>query len=57
MKRATVRVYVFGELVFEARDKELREGPWWIVAALNWPSTENTPIDLIYGDPTPCGLN
>ncbi|MFT6400068.1 MAG: hypothetical protein ACJAYU_004838 [Bradymonadia bacterium] len=53
---ATLRVYIFGELVFESRDKELYDNEWWVVAAVNWPSTEITPIDLDYSDVPPCGI-
>ncbi|MFT6395927.1 MAG: hypothetical protein ACJAYU_000669 [Bradymonadia bacterium] len=53
---ATVRIYLFGELAFEARDKEMQEGDWWIAAGVNSPSTELTPIDLEYDDVPPCGL-
>ncbi len=53
---ATLRVYIFGELVFESRDKEMYNDEWWVVAAVNWPSTEITPIDLDYSDVPPCGI-
>ena len=43
---ATVRVYLFGELVFATVDKELRaQDAWWVVAEIDWPSGEVTEID------------
>lgn len=54
---ATVRIFVFGELVFEAADKEFPYTDfWWEVAAISWPSTEITGIDLVYDDVPPCGF-
>ena len=53
---ATLRLYIFGELVFESRDKEMYDNEWWVVAAVEWPSTEITPIDLDYSDVPPCGI-
>jgi hypothetical protein len=53
---ATLRLYIFGELVFEERDKEMYDNEWWVVASVEWPSTEITPIDLDYADVPPCGV-
>ena len=41
---ATVRVYVLGELVFEALERPIDEGEFWVVGSLTWPNVE---VDLI----------
>ncbi len=52
---ATVRIFVFGELIHEARDKHFPYTDfWWVVAGVQWPSTTVTPVDLVYDDVPPC---
>ena len=52
---ATVRIFIFGELIFEARDKNFPYTDfWWVVAGIQWPSTTVTPVDLVYDDVPPC---
>ncbi len=52
---ATVRIYVFGELVFEMHDKEFPYiDYWWEVASIGWSPTEVTAIDAVYDDVPPC---
>lgn len=52
---ATVRIYLFGTLTFEARDIELEyTDRWWVVAAVHLPSLEITAVDLQYDDVPPC---
>jgi hypothetical protein len=55
----TARIYIYGVLVFEARDKLMeRSDQWWVVGALHWPSGEVTAIDTMYelnaGEFPPC---
>ena len=52
---ATLRVYIFGELVFQAEDKEMYNDSWWVVASIDWPETTISPIDLDYSAVPPCG--
>ena len=40
---ATVRVYVYNVLVYEAANVELQSKDMWCVASLAWPSGEITP--------------
>lgn len=53
---ATVRIYVFSELVYEVRDKPLAgSGVWWDVATITWPGGTVVPADRLYeGSPPPC---
>jgi hypothetical protein len=51
----TMRVFVFGELVYEYADKELGDDEWWVVGAIDWPSGEVVAIDEIYQDVPSCG--
>ncbi len=52
---ATVRVYVFGEMMFEARDTELPyPDAWWEVVSIAWPSMSISPIDVIGSDVPSC---
>ncbi len=58
---ANVRIYVHGELLFEARDKLMVNngsggGQWWVVASLDWPSSVVTPIDRLFEDVPSCPL-
>ena len=52
---ATLRVYIFGELVFQAEDKEIYNDEWWVVAEVEWPTTAIQPIDRDYATVPPCG--
>jgi hypothetical protein len=47
---ATVRVYIYAELVFEAADVMLLDSDMWTVCTVEWPSGEVTPVS------TPTGL-
>lgn len=50
---ATVRTYIFGELVHEA-ESEVFDGQWWVVATVDWPSTTIDSVDLTFNDVPPC---
>ena len=47
---ATVRIYVFSQLVFEVSDVSLVEGDMWEVATLSWPSAAVTLLQTDIGD-------
>ena len=52
---ATVRIWLFGELVYEARDQLLPAlGSWWEVASVAWPSSTVTPVDLVHDGRPSC---
>lgn len=51
---ATVRVYIFGELVFQAESDALYQDEWWVVATVEWASTLIEPVDEVYPAVPPC---
>ena len=56
---ATVQVFMFGELVYEVTDRLMqslgaRDGQWWEVASIDWPSATVTAIDSITSAPPEC---
>jgi len=44
---ATLRVYVFGELVFEQTRTLTASGQWWVPASVAWPSGGVVPVDVV----------
>ena len=50
--RATVRIFIRGELLFERSQILARSGDWWEVADVEWPASTVTPIDAV-GPGTP----
>jgi hypothetical protein len=46
---ATVRVYVYGELRYEAKDVELKHRDLWEVLSIDWPSGSITPAESSSG--------
>ena len=51
---ATVRVYIRGVLVFERSNKEMPyTDAWWLVADVDWPSGDVTPLDVSHIGPPP----
>lgn len=48
---ATVQVYFWGILTFEAVDVELADGDLWDVATIDWPSSLVTPSATVDGSP------
>jgi hypothetical protein len=47
---ATVQVYVGGTLAYQRASESMRNGQFWDVATLSWPSGEFTTIDQYYDD-------
>jgi len=50
---ATVRVYIYGKLVFEKADVLLVEKDMWDIASVSWPDAKVVPVDKI----TPAYVN
>jgi hypothetical protein len=46
---ATVRVYVYGVLIYEAKDVELKDRDLWEVLSIDWPSGSITPAESSSG--------
>ena len=52
---ATLRLYFFGELIFEAREKEFPyAGVWWEALIFSWPPDLLGSIDLMWDGVPPC---
>ncbi|MCB9520459.1 MAG: choice-of-anchor D domain-containing protein [Myxococcales bacterium] len=51
---ATVRVYIYGEVVEQSVPTTLSSDQWWVFASIAWPSTSVTPINAIYDDVPTC---
>lgn len=49
--QATVRVYLYGSLLFEAANVELANHDLWEVATLEWPSAKVLPLEAPGGGP------
>jgi len=51
---ATIRIYIYGELVFEQSKLMPRTDFWWVAAAVTWPSALVTGVDQEYDSTPPC---
>lgn len=51
---ATVRVFIYGQLVYEESDVELTNHDMWTVGTVDWPSGTVTPARVCQGSLDPC---
>lgn len=57
--RASVRVYLGGDLIFETLDKPLisigpSKGQWWVVGAIDWENRAVVPLDQVSDEVPSC---
>ena len=51
MAYATVRVYLYGQLVYEVTDRPMQEWDMWAVCTIKWPEGQITAVTDSYGNP------
>lgn len=51
---ANVKIYIDGEVVFQAPTRTMSDNEWWVVCSIAWPSTLVTPVDILYDDVPTC---